>query len=40
LPAHLIIEIPNSNRQIIQSLMDQNAFQVIYNNDEVKTIYK
>ena len=40
LPFNLAIEISDSNKQIIQSLMDQNAFQVIYNSDEVKTFYK
>ncbi|OGD81414.1 hypothetical protein A3G14_00080 [Candidatus Curtissbacteria bacterium RIFCSPLOWO2_12_FULL_38_9] len=40
LPTNLTIEIPNSGKQIIQSLMDQNAMQVIYNNDKVKTVYK
>ena len=39
-PTNLVVEIPNSNKQIIQSLMDQNATQVIYNNENIKTVYK
>ncbi len=37
---NLIIELSGSNKQIMQSLMDQNAMQVFYNNENVETIYK
>lgn len=40
LPRGLIVEIPNSSKQIIQSLMDQDALKVIFNSDDIKTIYK
>lgn len=39
-PMNSVIEIHNSSKQIVQSLLDQNAMQVIYNNDNIKTIYK
>jgi len=35
-----VIELMNTTGQTIQSLMDQNALQVIYNNDDIETIYK
>lgn len=34
------VEIVNSDGQVKQSLMDQNALKVIYNSDDIKTIYK
>lgn len=40
LEKHDEVTIFNSNTQIKQSLMDQNAMQVIYKNDSLETIYK
>ena len=40
LPDSKIVVITGSNDQVKQSLMDQNALKVIYNNDEVRTIYR
>ncbi|OGD83505.1 hypothetical protein A2165_02695 [Candidatus Curtissbacteria bacterium RBG_13_40_7] len=40
LPDSKIVFVKDANGQVKQSLMDQNAFKVIYNNDEVRTIFE